>query len=264
MNEISSVDRDRIPVTMHRDDHYIFVFHESGSSKMILDFKEIVLEGAGIFYLLPAQAHQILKFKQGKGWFLAVDTSMVEEKYRAVFEERISQQKPLIPDRHQLQQIRQCAELLYAVFKQEKPSFITETVLHAFVSAYIGMFAEAYLAEEPHQDVQDLRPGIITRQFKKMLRSQFKTLKKPSGYASALCLSSSYLNECVKHETGFPVSYWIHQEIIFEAKRLLHYSGSNVKQIAFSLGYDDHAYFSRLFTRISGMSPLEFRRCYRE
>jgi len=67
------------------------------------------------------------------------------------------------------------------------------------------------------------------------------------------------LNECVKNATGHPVSYHIQQRIILEAKRLLYHSGKSVKEIATQLGYDDYPYFSRLFTKITGMSALAFR-----
>jgi AraC-like DNA-binding protein len=49
-----------------------------------------------------------------------------------------------------------------------------------------------------------------------------------------------------------------------EAKRLLYYSDMNVKQIAHTLGYDDHAYFSRQFRKVTGITPLGFRVQYRK
>ena len=43
------------------------------------------------------------------------------------------------------------------------------------------------------------------------------------------------------------------------AKRLLYHTDKSVKEIAFELGYDDYPYFSRLFTKSTGMSALTFR-----
>ena len=59
--------------------------------------------------------------------------------------------------------------------------------------------------------------------------------------------------------TGFPISYWIHQQVVLEAKRLLYYTNMDVKEIAFSLGYEDPTYFSRLFSKVTGISPGAFR-----
>jgi len=63
----------------------------------------------------------------------------------------------------------------------------------------------------------------------------------------------------VKSVTGQPVSWHIQQRVILEAKRLLYHSGRSLKEIAATLGYDDYPYFSRLFTKVAGMSPLTFR-----
>ena len=84
-------------------------------------------------------------------------------------------------------------------------------------------------------------------------------MKSPSEYADKLNLSTAYLNECVKNTTGYSVSYHIQQRVILEAKRLLYYSDKSVKEIAAELGYDDYPYFSRLFTKIAGITALAFR-----
>ena len=89
-------------------------------------------------------------------------------------------------------------------------------------------------------------------------------MKSPSQYADELNYSLSHLNDSVKITTGFPVSYWIHQQVILEAKRLLYYTDMNVREIAFSLGYEDYTYFSRLFSKVAGMSPNAFRRKFHE
>lgn len=85
------------------------------------------------------------------------------------------------------------------------------------------------------------------------------TAKRPTENAEQLNISTSYLNECVKNTTGHSVSYHIQQRVILEAQRLLYYSDGSVKEIATELGYDDYPYFSRLFTKVAGMSALAFK-----
>ncbi|MDR1882538.1 MAG: AraC family transcriptional regulator, partial [Prevotella sp.] len=101
-------------------------------------------------------------------------------------------------------------------------------------------------------------------QFKSLLADHLKTVKSPAQYASMLHLSPSYLNEAVKGVTGFPVSYWIQYAVTLEAKRLLFYTEKSISEVAFELGYDDNAYFTRLFTKASGVSPTRFRANYRK
>lgn len=180
-------------------------------------------------------------------------------------EELVLDHRPLAPGSEQeALQLSACAKLVFDFFSRSEQSAQHYPILHSLASACIGMIAEIYQANEPELTQQGSRPEMITRQFRKLLNESYKTRKNPSQYASALCISLSYLNEVVKAVSGFPVSYWIHHEIILEAKRLLYYSDLSIKEIAFSLGYEDHAYFSRLFTKVTGISAVAFRRRYRE
>ena len=108
------------------------------------------------------------------------------------------------------------------------------------------------------------RKAQLTQEFKSLLVQQMKTTKSPAAYAEKLNVSVSYLNEALKKLTGLPVSYWIMQEVMLEAKRLLYYSQLNVKEIAHELGYEDHTYFQRLFKQHMNITPLAFRARYRE
>ena len=47
--------------------------------------------------------------------------------------------------------------------------------------------------------------------------------------------------------------------LLIEAERQLRYTSMSVAQVAFHLGFDDPAYFSRFFTRRMGLTPRAFR-----
>jgi AraC-like DNA-binding protein len=79
------------------------------------------------------------------------------------------------------------------------------------------------------------------------------------AYAGSLNISTPYLNECVKTTTGYSVSWHIQQRVVLEAKRLLYHSDKSIKEIAGELGYDDYSYFTRLFVKVSGLTPVAFR-----
>ena len=71
-------------------------------------------------------------------------------------------------------------------------------------------------------------------------------------YADKLCVSPKHLTNVIKLESGYPTSYHINQRIVFEAKRIVRTSGASLKQIAYELGYEDTAAFSKLFKRVTG------------
>lgn len=246
----------------HRDDHYIFMIQEKGNTRMMIDFKEMSAVAGDAFYILPGQVHHGFATTEAAGWFIAVDAALLGEEYRRVFEIDLLQQQALSLHPEQLQHLQTCLHLLHNHCRQPGSQFY-QSVIHSLFNAFAGMFAAAFLEKEPGYNQPELRPLAITRQFKTLLQQQYIREKSPSAYASQLHISLSYLNECVKQITGFSITWWIQHQIILEAKRLLYYTDTTVKEIGFALGYEDHAYFSRLFTKATGVSANQFRQQYR-
>ena len=52
---------------------------------------------------------------------------------------------------------------------------------------------------------------------------------------------------------------YIRYELVLQAKRLLVHTDLAVKEISTRLGIEDCAYFSRIFTQATGVSPSAFR-----
>lgn len=247
---------------IHRDDYYIFILHESGKSKVMVDFATAEAEGPALLYILPGQVHHILSADNSTGYFLAIDTHLINEEYRAVFEQMTPTSLPFILNKVELGKFKQCIELISDRFADIGKPF-SKPILFGMVSGYLGMIAEFYLQKVGDSRTQNSRPVQITKQFRTLLRGNFRTIKSPAEYAEKLNISLTYLNEVVKTISGFSVSYWIQHEIILEAKRLLYYTDLSLKEIATALGFADYTYFSRLFTKVTGNPAGKFRQSYR-
>lgn len=100
----------------------------------------------------------------------------------------------------------------------------------------------------------------LTDKFLALLEKNYTTCKMVSDYAEELFVSSNYLNEIVKKVSGFPASYHIRQRIVLEAKRQAIYVNASMKEIAYHLGFDDIAHFSKFFKNVSGLSFTEFKK----
>jgi AraC family transcriptional activator of pobA len=247
----------------HRDDHYIFFVLEEGHASLMIDFQEISLGTPILYYVLPAQVHQRIRSEVAQGWFIAVDTALISPAYRDVFENRLSLQQPFKLSDVELRQFNQLLCLLSEKYEESDADAFYIPVVHSLLQSLVTMFAKCY-NEAGEGRRQFTRPVELAGQFKRLLTQQIRSVKSPGAYAAQLNVSESYLNEALKKITGFPVSYWIQQEIMMEAKRLLYYSQLNVKEIAHLLGYADHSYFSRFFKKSTGLPALAFRAQYRK
>ncbi|MCF0073763.1 AraC family transcriptional regulator [Dyadobacter sp. CY261] len=245
----------------HRDDHGNFFFQEEGHVRLMVDFREIELRGSGIFCVLPGQVHYPLHAEGSYGWFLAVEMSWLDEHHRTVVDEYALHSLPVTIDPQQARLLGRSLDLLLEFY--ESPEQYGQPVLQSMLKTCLGIFTTLFEREIVKHDAQT-RPSALSSQFRKLLSQHFRTVKSPSGYAAILNITSSYLNEVVKETSGQPVSHWIQNEVMMEAKRLLYYTDLSIKEIAFDLGYDDHAYFSRLFRKVAGKSAGQFRDEYRK
>ena len=84
----------------------------------------------------------------------------------------------------------------------------------------------------------------------------------PSHYAELMGITPSYLNELVKSVVGVNVSLYVRNEAMRIIRRRLVLTNESIHNIACSLGYDDPAYLSRVFTKMQGMTPTQFRAKY--
>ncbi|ERJ58880.1 helix-turn-helix domain-containing protein [Sphingobacterium paucimobilis] len=99
----------------------------------------------------------------------------------------------------------------------------------------------------------------IAMMFKRLVHKNFKKHKHIGFYADKLAVSTNYLNRCV-----FSVFKQSSKEVILEisvmhAQLLLFESNKSVADICYELDFSDPSYFSRVFKKVVGMSPTEYR-----
>ncbi len=100
----------------------------------------------------------------------------------------------------------------------------------------------------------------IVRRYYVLVDEHFRTRKRVQDYAELLHRSPKTLsNLFAAYRKPSPLAV-IHDRINAEARRLLLYTPKTAKEIAYLLGYEDTAAFSRFFSKMNGESITEFRR----
>jgi len=78
--------------------------------------------------------------------------------------------------------------------------------------------------------------------------------------ADVACITKPYFIRLFKHEFGFPPVQYINRKKVERAQLLLFTTDKAVKEVAFILGFSDQNYFIRLFHKLTGITPQEYRR----
>ncbi|MFD0713550.1 response regulator [Paenibacillus sp. GCM10027626] len=100
---------------------------------------------------------------------------------------------------------------------------------------------------------------LVILKAKKYMRAHFLEDISLKSVADHLALSPSYFSRMFSQETEQTfIDYLIELRIDY-AKELLHTTNAKVYQISQMAGYDNPHYFSRLFKKVTGLSPGEYR-----
>jgi AraC family transcriptional activator of pobA len=131
------------------------------------------------------------------------------------------------------------------------------------LDAWIGVvLANARRLSRPAGETVEGAAGRHQRlvmRFRQLIEGAYREGWSLADYASRLRVSESRLrNACLTVAEQSPMQI-VHARILREAKRRLLYTSASVSEVAYALGFDDPAYFTRFFSQRTGTSPRAFR-----
>lgn len=244
----------------HRHDHYTCFFVEEGTIDHNIDFIDVRVEGPSLLVSYPGQMHQVKGMNRFEGWILAFDPKFIHESASLSIQESFSD---IILIQFNPEQLRWFSSLFELISSEveEGDSSIKNPIIGHLVNGFFSKTASLFQLQEKELILEYSSRSIeIVKIFRRLVREQFITLKKPSEYSERMNISVSYLNDTIKLITGFSATNFIQQEVFREAQRLLCFTNKSIKEIAFQLGYEDYKYFIRLFSKSVGVSPSNFRK----
>lgn len=153
---------------------------------------------------------------------------------------------------------------LFFVLKELKEELRRKEVAqHDMLQAYLRQFMILSVRIQKEQSFFKVDEETkLFKDFSLLVEMNFKSLHAVVDYANKLGVSPKSLTKNFQRVGLVSPSVFIKNRLLLEAKRELVYSVSPVKMIAYNLGFNDAAYFTRFFTKMEGRSPLQFRKEY--
>jgi len=150
--------------------------------------------------------------------------------------------------------------LLYEVFVEEfsTPDKIQGDMLQMLLKRLIIMSTRLAKEQLIVRELNNEQIEVI-RKFNFLVDIHYKTKRKVSDYAALLFKSPKTLSNLFSIYNQKSPQQIILDRIGLEAKRLIHFTNKQNQEIAYELGFNDPAHFSRFFKRLTHMTPSEYR-----
>jgi len=166
--------------------------------------------------------------------------------------------QPLPIERGKTSRISDRVDLFSEIFRNLDRGFSVETL------EYVNLCLPHLLASFTHLNQFRLikesgEKDPVAQSINFMIEHLTKKLKLDE-IATETGLSASHYSRLFQNRTGHsPIDYFI-QLKIQRACRLLDNSGWMIADVAREMGFDDQFYFSRVFRKVMGMTPGEYRK----
>jgi len=249
----------------HKHDFFATMVFTHGTGMHTIDFKAYQVGPGSVFMMSPGQVHHWELSRDADGFIFFHTQEFYEMRFTdelltdyAFFSQITPLDNIVIDD-------RLLADFEYHFKKMAKADFADAKAKRHFILSHIN---QVYL-----EIARCFPSGINLRTasaytarfsaFSTLLESRFRMEKSPEHYARALHVTTRHLNRINRETVGKSTSEIILERVMLEARRKLIHSDGNHNEIASALGYDDYAYFSKLFKKKVGMTPSEFQKTHR-
>lgn len=248
---------------LHRHDFYFILAIDKGQGIHEIDFTKYDIKDNTVFILRPGQVHQLELKNHSTGYLIEFDAAFYRpgEMHAAERLKKATKKNSCTTKPDYFEGLFAPLRTIFREFtnRQEGYTDVIKANLDIFFIEYIRKSQDNSATTQASNIYSQERFDELTE----LLESRIAELKTVSQYADLLNLSTYQLNAITKAVVGKTVSDMINDQILLEAKRYLLATSSQVKDIAYHLGYEDVSYFIRFFKKHTNTSPEAFRQKFK-
>jgi len=261
MHQLSNSELEKLAYPRQSNDYQIICI-KSGTAICKIDMEVCNLSEKHMGYIYPAQIYQILPEKEINGFIisfsreffhLSVESLLFGNQANFIRKNNSAQ---FLLDDYIKEDIHEIIFRIEKEFASTRP--LKYEVLKGLLKILLIYFSRIsngmMINPSPHKNNKTVKKFFL------LLEEKYSTKRMATAYADNLAVTTNFLNDLLKKTTGSTTSYHIHQRILTEAKRLAVYSNITMKEIAYQLGFEDMAHFSKFFKKTSGESFKDFKK----
>jgi AraC family transcriptional regulator, transcriptional activator of pobA len=244
----------------HRHEFYEFFLFIKAEGIHEIDFHYSPVTNNSVHIVAPGQVHR-LSVKNVHGYVICFSEEFICLRTNTTLSElypffKLANSSAFNIDEITAQNLTELIERLYKDYKLST-TIDTELVKH-YIHIVLIKF-RIYFEQFVQLDKSIYIKNAKVIQFKELINKNYLFHKSIAAYAAELNVSANHLNAlCKKHE-GVSAIHLVHQRLLLESKRMLAITDLSIKEIAFTLRFEEMAYFIRFFKKNTGETPGKYR-----
>ncbi len=256
--------RNGLPDEPHRHDYFTILLVRKAKGIHKIDFNSYVLDNFQLYFVSPGQVHQVLEEEMSIGYVMTFSSQfLMENNIPISFIESLNlfndygETPPLLPDQNSFRKVTHFVTEIFTIFHSKA------AMKYLSIGAYLKLVlieCNAICEVNPMPSISDISENTIISKFKHLVNDNFTAEHSTSFYAGLLYITPDHLNRVIKQGIGKTAKEYIQSRILIEAKRLLYFTQFSNKEIAYQLGFSEPANFSAYFKKLTGFSPLHFKK----
>lgn len=235
------------------------IWIKNGKGKYKIDFKTYEAEDDTIFFLTPGQVLEVEDEAIRQGYrvafareFYYLESEAREMACNGLLFNNVYETAPCI----------RLSEVDKKIFERSVENLFEELENpghshNELIISYLNVFLiqATRIKREQSNLRQKLAKQSLLDKFSRLVEQHFRAKHSVSDYADILNISPKTLAKRLQLEYAQTPSEVIQNRLMLEAKRMLRFGERSVKEIAYDLGFEDPAYFTRFFKKHTTLCP---------
>jgi len=240
-----------------------------GEAEYKIGMKEYDMKSGSFYFMSPQHLRYYKKTKPWNGFVFLFSTEFINQfsKTNIYREYPFFQMDANVQLKLKTKQIAELTNLLsklIAIYESNEKDKLK--LIYHYLSILL-ITSKKWYFEQNGQKSKLKDSDLLSKSFYDLLESHFfdiatqkaEHLFSVSDFANKLNISTNYLSDTIKKETGQTATQIIKERTILEAKSLLKSTELSVSEIAYFLKFQDTSYFSKYFKSATNLSPTQFR-----
>ncbi len=247
------------PDEPHQHDFEELIIGLEGQLEHFIDFRTTTIAAPFVSFVTKGKVHRVRpQVKDGRCdmWVLRFRSEFIPETTFQLYAFFHANADIALPDAFCFERLITVCGLINGEMERPEPDL---AVVRQLLSALFTLIRSEHRRQHPEADAPDSTQNETFRNFLRILEENFRQPHDVEFYASQLFMSPRNLNLITQHILQQSVSRIIETRKLIEAKNLLVATDKPVSEIGFELGYNEKAYFTRVFKKNTGQTPTEFR-----